>query len=362
MRKLRALWSLVRHRRGRRAFLRGLLDHEHESVRAWAIRLLTDALPIDTIFSQRVGPDVELPADLLAKLTAMARDDRSGLVRLVLASTLQRLPVNRRAELARALLSHAEDASDHNLPALIWTGLIPVADADPEALASLASECRLPERGPADRPEAGGRRRLPTRAAGCLADLLRGPARGDPVRSGRGLGRRPGRLAQGKEARGLGRIPGQIRARQPIRSSARVLRELNVLFGDGRALEEVRRLALDEHAELEHAEGRAADLDREPAARPAVDLRAAGARPLPERHRRPRDSPSLTTLLSGRVAGSELPVVPPVGAAGGTRCPCFSPGFRPGPPGPDRRRQDPSRRPHAVPRPADLRARATRRS
>ena len=36
-------------------FLRGLLDHEHESVRAWAIRLLTDDLPIDTIFSRRVG-------------------------------------------------------------------------------------------------------------------------------------------------------------------------------------------------------------------------------------------------------------------------------------------------------------------
>ena len=69
----------------------------------------------------------------------MARDDPSGLVRLVLASTLQRLPVNRRIELARALLSHDEDAADHNLPALIWTGLIPLADADPESLASLAS-------------------------------------------------------------------------------------------------------------------------------------------------------------------------------------------------------------------------------
>ena len=76
-------------------FLRGLLDHEHESVRAWAIRLLTDDLPIDTIFSQRIGPDVDLPADLLAKLADMASDDPSGLVRLVLASTLQRLPVDR---------------------------------------------------------------------------------------------------------------------------------------------------------------------------------------------------------------------------------------------------------------------------
>ena len=74
------------------AFLRRLLDHDHESVRAWAIRLLTDDLPLDTVFSQRIGADVDPPADLLAKFVAMARDDSSGLVRLVLASTLQRLP------------------------------------------------------------------------------------------------------------------------------------------------------------------------------------------------------------------------------------------------------------------------------
>ena len=28
-------------------------------IRAWAIRLLTDEMPIDTIFSRRVGPDVD---------------------------------------------------------------------------------------------------------------------------------------------------------------------------------------------------------------------------------------------------------------------------------------------------------------
>ena len=97
------------------------------------------------MFSQRIGPDVDLPAELRTKFAAMARDDRSGLVRLVLASTLQRLPINRRAELARALFSHPEDAADHNLPALVWTGLIAVADAQPQSLAALASECRVPE-------------------------------------------------------------------------------------------------------------------------------------------------------------------------------------------------------------------------
>ncbi len=101
VRKLRALWSLYVIGGADGAFLRRLLDHEHESVRAWAIRLLTDEMPIDTIFSQRVGRDVDPPAELLSKLSIMAREDRSGLVRLVLASTLQRLPVRRRVVLAR---------------------------------------------------------------------------------------------------------------------------------------------------------------------------------------------------------------------------------------------------------------------
>ena len=120
-RKIRALCSLYAIGGADDAFLRGLLRHEHESVRAWAIRLLTDALPLDTIFSRRGGPDVELPADLRGEFAALARDDPSGLVRLVLASTLQRLPVGQRVPLAEALVSRAEDAADHNIPALIWT-------------------------------------------------------------------------------------------------------------------------------------------------------------------------------------------------------------------------------------------------
>ncbi len=47
--------------------------------------------------------------------------------------------------MAQALVAHAEDANDHNLPALIWTGLIPVAETDPESLASLAADCRMPD-------------------------------------------------------------------------------------------------------------------------------------------------------------------------------------------------------------------------
>ncbi len=211
VRKLRALWSLYIIGGADGSLLRDLLDHQHESIRAWAIRLLTDQWPLDSVFSRRIGPDVDLPADLRRKFAAMARDDRSGLVRLVLASTLGRLPVNRRAELASALVAHAEDATDHNLPALIWTGLIPLADLDPAALATIALECRQPlvvtliarrlgeeiesRPGPIDSLLAASMRRI----------------RAIPVGGCRGIARRPRGLSQGEEAWVLGYVRGHLR-------------------------------------------------------------------------------------------------------------------------------------------------------
>ena len=143
-RQIRALGSLFVIVGTDAAFLRGLLRHEHESVRAWAIRLLTDRLPIDTVYSKRGGPDVALPVELSHELALFAGTDPSALVRLVLASTLQRLPAGQRVELAAALLSRSEDHADHNIPPMIWTGLIPVADSSPDALVRLALTCRLP--------------------------------------------------------------------------------------------------------------------------------------------------------------------------------------------------------------------------
>src|SRR5438552_11039231 len=81
---------------------------------------------------------------LLEEFTRIAGADPSGLVRLALASTLQRLPVSQRVPLAEKLLGRAEDANDHNMPLLLWYGLIPVADTDPAALATLAAKTKIP--------------------------------------------------------------------------------------------------------------------------------------------------------------------------------------------------------------------------
>lgn len=248
--KLRALWSLHAMNAVDESLLRRLLGHDHEALRAWAIRLLTDRFPLDTVVSQRIGPKVELSPELLGEFTRLAREDQSGLVRLVLASTLQRLPLPQRAELAAPLLTRSEDAEDHNLPLLLWYGLIPLGDADPSRLAKLGADCTLPLT----------RRLIARRLAeeiektpGPLNELLAGVEQsGSPAAQAdavlglseglQGWRKAPRPKAWAALARRLGQVDDPaVRDR---------VRELNVLFGDGRALDEVKRLALDDKAEL----------------------------------------------------------------------------------------------------------------
>lgn len=250
-RVLRALWALNAAGGADRALLSRLLDHPHEAVRAWAVRVLTDEWPLDTVLSRRPGPEAEPPADLLAALVKKAETDPSGLVRLVLASTLQRLPVSRRAALAAPLMARAEDAGDHNLPLMVWYGLIPLAESDPSALAGLSRGCALP-----------ACRRLIAR---CLAESI--DTHPGPVAALVGLV--GGSADAGWQADTLGGLADGLRGRRkaprpagweavaarleghaegPVRD---LVRELGVVFGDGRALDEVRRLALDGSAPLD---------------------------------------------------------------------------------------------------------------
>ena len=133
--RLRALWGL--HAMGL-AKPESLLEDPDEHVRTWAIRLLTDTWPIDTLFGPRKNLLSKGDPKLEKTFVELAKSDPSGLVRLALASTLQRLPVSSRGELAQALAGRADDVEDHNLPAMVWYGIIPLAESDPEALVGVA--------------------------------------------------------------------------------------------------------------------------------------------------------------------------------------------------------------------------------
>jgi putative membrane-bound dehydrogenase-like protein len=247
--KIRALSSLFVIGGADTAFLRTLLHHEHESVRAWAIRLLTDDRPLDTVFSQRIGPDEAWPSDLARDFETMARDDRSGLVRLVLASTLQRLPVGQRVPLARALVARGEDAADHNLPSLIWTALIPVADAEPASLVALAGDCQSPSVLRLIARRLGEDIEARPSPLNALLEVAASKPEGFQAQVVAGLGEALTGWRKAKKPPAWDAFQAQLAQANDPSLRDRV-RELSVVFGDGRALDELKRLALDEKADL----------------------------------------------------------------------------------------------------------------
>jgi putative membrane-bound dehydrogenase-like protein len=260
--KLRAFWTLYAIGAADEPFLRAQLRHANEHVRTWAIRFLTDTWPLDTVMSQRPGgnsefriPNVEpnqSPATLamaLKEFARLARTDSSGLVRLALASTLQRLPVSQRPDLAAALLARTEDATDHNLPLLIWYGLIPVADANPSALARLAGKSELPL------TRQCIARRLGEdieKNPGPLEDLLKLTAKQSEAFQAdvvAGLSEALSGWRRAKAPQSWAALQRKLAATANPRLRDRA-RELSVVFGDGRALDEVKRLAFNNDADL----------------------------------------------------------------------------------------------------------------
>ncbi len=105
------------------------LDDADEMIRAWTIQLAIEE---------------QTPASsILAKWAELARSDPSPVVRLYLASGLQRLPLEQRWDILAGLVSHAEDAADHNLPLMYWYAAEPLAALDARRAARLASPARI---------------------------------------------------------------------------------------------------------------------------------------------------------------------------------------------------------------------------
>lgn len=66
------------------------------------------------------------------------------MVRLYLASALQRVPAARRWEVLEGLAAREEDAGDHNLPLMVWYAAEPLAEVDMGRALDLAQGARLP--------------------------------------------------------------------------------------------------------------------------------------------------------------------------------------------------------------------------
>lgn len=128
--KLRALWALHVLDGLDDDFLLDTLSHESEDVRSWAI----------TLFCEQGSP----PAAARRRFVELARNGDSPLVRLSLASALQRFALPDRWELATALAARREDRSDPNLPLMIWYACEPLITNDLAKFASLGANAAIP--------------------------------------------------------------------------------------------------------------------------------------------------------------------------------------------------------------------------
>ena len=128
--RLRLLWALHRSGGVSQADALKLLRAQEENLRAWTIQLLCE--------------DKQPGAAALAEFARLAKEDPSPVVRLYLASACQRLTVPERLPIVEALLAHAEDAADHNLPLMYWYATEPIVAADPAKGALLLAKAKIP--------------------------------------------------------------------------------------------------------------------------------------------------------------------------------------------------------------------------
>lgn len=148
--RCRLLWALD--------VLGGLDDYEFwfadpsEYVRAAAIRSYVQHWPIDDVFGptadgRAAWPRIADPARRLVGSMGELGAGASPLVRLNLASTLQRIPASMRTGAAIELLrlSGDQDIGDHNLAKLLWFGLMDRAATTPLEMVDVLKVCELPE-------------------------------------------------------------------------------------------------------------------------------------------------------------------------------------------------------------------------
>ncbi|EMI18143.1 membrane-bound dehydrogenase domain-containing protein [Rhodopirellula maiorica SM1] len=225
--------------------LTALLDHPSEYVRVWAIRLLSETWPLDDVMgaswkSSLPATVTESSQALISRFATMASQDPSAAVRLALASTLQRLPLQYRASLAKPLAMRIEDADDHNIPLMTWYGVMPLGQAHHTDLVAVASTSQQP--------------RLTQLIARCLAEeITRSPAAIDTLLAK--VANSNDRRFQLAVLRGVSDgLRGWASADRPMSWDQVVridhdelrpwIRELSVVFGDGRAMDEVKQIAL----------------------------------------------------------------------------------------------------------------------
>jgi putative membrane-bound dehydrogenase-like protein len=226
-----------------------------EHIRSWAVRLLAErfqAFPNEPQLEDRrhrARWGIRDPwASAEKAFLDLAQNDPAPSVRLALASVLPKVPAQARPKIAELLLAHAEDATDHNLPLMLWYGIEPIVSANSAAGVRLALAAQIPTA-----------RRLAARrlaedidtGADAISALLEGARTASPAARVDYL---EGFAAAWRGWRKLTAPAGWTEFRATFKETespavATKLSELDLLFGSGRALAELRAVASDTKAD-----------------------------------------------------------------------------------------------------------------
>ncbi len=234
--RLRGLWT---------EHVTGLLDAtgarrnltaDDEHLRTWSIRLML--------------ADPTQRTTAVPELVNLARQDSSGLVLLACASALQQLPIEARAPLAAALLKRGTFTDDPVYPLMVWYGIEPLVIRDPQTALQLASASELPLVSRFIlRRLAQGWDQLSLDATRALLTALPQGAEARRLTWLQGLN---------EGLRGWRKLPapgGWTATQQALEAATdpqirQLTREIAVVFGDGRALEQLRELALSGETDI----------------------------------------------------------------------------------------------------------------
>ncbi|HEY2840564.1 MAG TPA: PVC-type heme-binding CxxCH protein, partial [Pirellulales bacterium] len=227
--KLHALWRLHVTGGASEEWLFSQLDARDENVRAWVVRLL--------------GDQGALSAEAVRAFTSLASEEKSGLVLLYLASALQRMAPGESLDLAERLAAKSEFATDPALPLMIWYGLEPTVSDHPARAIKLASSTPM-----LTVVRSISRRLTENLAADAepINQLVVTAAKASSADRGRSI------LAGMADAlRGQRKAPMPSEWTSAEKSFAdstdqelqQLAQELSVVFGDGRALDDLMRVA-----------------------------------------------------------------------------------------------------------------------
>jgi putative membrane-bound dehydrogenase-like protein len=128
--RLRAMWALHVTQSLSETELSKALNDNEEYIRAWAVQLLSE--------------NKNASDKVLSQFEKMAEVEKSAVVRMYLASSLQRMPLNKRWPIGANLMAHSEDQNDHNIPKMLWFGMEPAIATDIKKGLALTSNSNIP--------------------------------------------------------------------------------------------------------------------------------------------------------------------------------------------------------------------------